>query len=182
MNTEAAPALLVRPIRKDDRDLLIDGFARLSDTSRYLRFFTPKPCLTDADLRYLTELDGISHYALGAAVKRTDGTLHGLGVVRYVRAHDDPRVAHVALTIVDEAQRHGLATHLLRGLGYAAVLREVASFRFTLLPANVAMRSFLASHGVPMHVEDGLILAEWPALRAARMRSTEKWRALLDRG
>jgi RimJ/RimL family protein N-acetyltransferase len=181
MPNEVGPKLIVRPIRPDDRELLVEAFARLSDESRYLRFFTPKNQLTPSDLSYLTECDGISHFALGAAIRRKNGTLHPLGVARYVRAHDEPTTAHVALTIVDEAQRHGLATHLLRSLAHAAVLRGIEQFCFTVLPANVAMRSFLATHGVPMVVEDGLIIARWPAIRAARIHATEKWRALLTR-
>lgn len=171
--------LVIRPIRPEDVPLFVDGFARLSAQARYLRFFTPKASLSEAELRFLTELDGVTHYALGAALERRDGTLHGLGVARYVREKAEHPVAHVAITIVDEAQRHGLATKLLRGLGYAAVLREVETFRFTVLPSNVAMRSFLMRHRVPMIVEDGLLVADWPAMRAARIRPSEKWRALL---
>lgn len=179
MATELAPKLVIRPLGPADRDLLLEGFARLSDQSRYLRFFTAKPTLTPHDLRYLTELDGVSHYALGAAVRRGDGTLRGLGVARYVLAHDDLGTAHVAVAIADDAQRHGVATQLLRGLAYAAVLRGIERFRFTLLPENVPMRTFLATHRVPMVVRDGLIVGEWPTLRAARIRSSKRWRSLL---
>jgi ribosomal protein S18 acetylase RimI-like enzyme len=181
MAKHGALKLVVRPIRPDDRELLIDGFERLSAESRYLRFFTPKRSLTPGDVRFLTEPDGVSHYALGAAIRRSDGSLHGLGVARYVRAHDEERCAHVALTIVDEAQRYGLGRYLLRCLAHAAALRDVETFLFTVLPANVPMRSFLASHKVPMVVEDGLLVARWPVLRAARIEAGERWRELLSR-
>ena len=43
-----------------------DGFARLSATSRQMRFLTPKRELSAAELRYLTEIDHHDHEALGA--------------------------------------------------------------------------------------------------------------------
>ena len=56
----------LRLVRAEDKQLLRDGFDRLSADSRYRRFFTPKTHLTDDELRYLTELDGESHLAIGA--------------------------------------------------------------------------------------------------------------------
>ncbi len=181
MATDRAPKLVIRPLRPDDQDLFLEGFDRLSEDSRYLRFFTPKPQLTPGEVRYLTHPDGVDHYALAAAAQRPDGSLRGVGVARFVRAHDDPRVAHVAITIVDDAQRLGLATQLIGALAYVARMREIERFRFVLLPENVAMRSFLVRHRVPMVVEDGLLVAEWDTERASHIRSSRRWRELLER-
>ena len=60
-------AVRLRLIRPDDKDRLRAGFARLSPESRYLRFFVPKSTLTDAELVYLTETDGVDHVAIGAS-------------------------------------------------------------------------------------------------------------------
>lgn len=178
MDDRTTGRLRLRPVRPGHRALLIDGFERLSDRSRYLRFFTPKPRLTPGELRYLTQPDGVDHFALGAAVEHADGTVVGLGVGRYVRAHDDPEVAHVAITVVDEAQGHGLGARLLRGLGWAARLRGVRRFRFTLLPENIPLRTFLSSRGVPMVVEDRTLVGEWRTREVSHIRTARSTRAL----
>jgi hypothetical protein len=36
----------IRPIEPDDREMLAEGFGRLSPESRYRRFFTPMPALS----------------------------------------------------------------------------------------------------------------------------------------
>src|SRR3954453_2099281 len=42
-------AVLIRPVRSTDAPLLADGFARLSERSRRLRFLGRKNTLTEAD-------------------------------------------------------------------------------------------------------------------------------------
>src|SRR5262249_26789271 len=86
----------LRPIRPEDKPIFLDGFARLTPESRYLRFFTGKDHLTDAELAYLTEVDGERHFALGAIAP--DG--RGAGVARFVRLEDEPDVAELAVTVV----------------------------------------------------------------------------------
>jgi ribosomal protein S18 acetylase RimI-like enzyme len=170
--------LVIRPVRADDERLLVEGFARLSPEARYMRFFAAKPSLSADEVRFLTQPDGVSHFAVGAAIER-GGVMRGLGVARWVRQRAEDHIAHVAITIVDDARRLGLATRLLRALGHAALVRSVETFRFTVLPSNVPMRSFLARHRVPMIVEEGLLVADWPVECAARVRASDKWRALL---
>ena len=58
--------VVLRPIRASDSQLLLEGFERLSPQSRYTRFLAPKKKLTDKELRYRTEVDGIDHFALVA--------------------------------------------------------------------------------------------------------------------
>jgi RimJ/RimL family protein N-acetyltransferase len=132
--------VLIRPVQSADAPLLADGFARLSATSRWMRFLTPKKELSSAELRFLTDLDHHDHEALGALDHR-DG--RGVGVARYVRQADDPWGADVAVTIVDEWQGRGLGTELLARLSDRA--REENIQRFTALVAaeNVAVGGLL---------------------------------------
>jgi hypothetical protein len=81
----------IREIRPDDKELLAAGYARLSERSRLRRFLAPKPRLTTSDLRYLTEVDGINHFAIVA----TTG-VDIIGVARWVRLVDDPEEAEAA--------------------------------------------------------------------------------------
>ena len=92
-------AVLIRPVRPADDGLLADGFARLSDRSRRMRFLGPKEALSAAELRYFTDVDHHNHEALGALDHARGG---GVGIARYVRDRDDPRTAEIAVAIIDD--------------------------------------------------------------------------------
>src|SRR5262249_6362556 len=59
----------IRAIRPDDMQRLLDLFERLSSRSVYFRFFQTKQRLTDAELRYFTELDFTRDVALVATLR-----------------------------------------------------------------------------------------------------------------
>ncbi len=128
----------IRPIHPEDRAALEEGFAKLSDWSRYLRFHSSMNSLTEAHLRYLTEVDHVDHVALGATTEVESKDV-GLGVARYVRLKDDPEVAEAAVTVVDEWQGRGLGTLLLGALALSALRNGVRVFRNYVLGENTAM-------------------------------------------
>jgi RimJ/RimL family protein N-acetyltransferase len=132
--------VLIRQVQNTDAPLLADGFARLSDRSRRMRFLARKDQLSGAELRYFTELDHHDHEALGA-VSQADG--RGVGVARYVRDAEDSHAAEIAVTIVDDWQGRGLGTELLTRLAGRA--RQEGIHRFTALVAedNMAMAGLL---------------------------------------
>src|SRR5207244_92171 len=111
------------------------GFAGLSAESRYRRFFSAKDRLSEAELRYLTEVDGVDHFALGAL---HDG--EGAGVARFVRLRDRPDTAEAAIVVVDERQGCGLGRLLLTRLTEAARERGITRFRSDVLARNQAAR------------------------------------------
>ncbi|HEX5300995.1 MAG TPA: hypothetical protein VFW50_28785 [Streptosporangiaceae bacterium] len=57
-------AVLIEPVRGADVPLLADGFARLSERSRRLRFLGRKRTLTEADLRFFADGSGIAEYEI----------------------------------------------------------------------------------------------------------------------
>lgn len=136
-------AATLRLLRAEDRELLERGFEKLSERSRYYRFFTPKPRLTEAEARYLTDVDGEAHVAIGASVAAPDGGEEGLGVARFIRLADEPDVAEAAVTVLDDAQGKGLGSLLLLRLIAAARERHVKSFRCWVLAENKEMLSLL---------------------------------------
>lgn len=170
-DSKLEPKIVFRAIGPEHRELIEEGFARLSPDARYLRFFGAKHRLTPGELRYLSEPDGDDHFALGAAWLHPSGMLEGLGVARYVRSPDDPKLAHVAVTVLDEAQGRGLGVGLLRRVAWVANLRGVARLRFMVLPENVAMRTLLASRRVPLQLEERTLIATCPVQTVARFRS-----------
>jgi hypothetical protein len=106
-------AVLIRPVRSADAPLLADGFARLSERSRRLRFLAPKQALSPAELGYFTDVDHHDHEALGA-LNHPGG--RGAGIARYVRDADDPQTAEIAVTIIDDRQGRGPGTELMAQL------------------------------------------------------------------
>jgi GNAT superfamily N-acetyltransferase len=125
--------VLVRPVRPDDKRGMVQAFERMSPDSRYRRFFSPTPRLTDRQLRYLTEVDHHGHEALLGVDPRTG---NGLGVGRFVRSSEDPTVAEVAVVVVDDWQGRGLATTLLHDLSARARQEGIKHFSASVLARN----------------------------------------------
>jgi RimJ/RimL family protein N-acetyltransferase len=149
----------VRRITPADAPVIAAAFARLSEESRRLRFLGPKPTLTRAELRYLTEVDGHDHEALGAIDPRTG---EGVAIGRFVRDHADPSRAEVAITVADRWQHRGLGKLMLERLADRA--RAEGIIRFTALVAedNENMRRLLERIEAPAAVtEIGADVAEW---------------------
>lgn len=130
------PELLIRRITPADKDALVAGLGRLSDRSVYLRFLSPKPRLSSSELRYLTEVDFIDHYALVAVLAAAPDVVVGVG--RWVRSAAHPADAEIAIVIADDLQGRGVGTQLGRALADAAVARGIERFTASMLPENTA--------------------------------------------
>jgi hypothetical protein len=59
---------LVRAVRPDDGPGLAEAYGQLSETSRYRRFFTGKPHLSEQSLAYFTNVDHRDHEAVVTVV------------------------------------------------------------------------------------------------------------------
>ena len=136
--------LLIRRLRPADRTLLRDAFERLSAESRRLRFIGPKDRLTDTELRYLTDVDGHRHEALVATDPQTG---EGIGVARFVRLEDEPDVAEVAVTVVDDWQHRGVGTLLLEALAERARSESISDFSALIAADNTPMLELLDHAG-----------------------------------
>jgi nucleotide-binding universal stress UspA family protein/RimJ/RimL family protein N-acetyltransferase len=134
----------VRPLTADDKELLRAGFERLSMESRYRRFFSPLPRLSTSQLRYLTELDHHDHEAL-AAIEPATGAL--VAVARYVRSHEEPRVAEIAVTVVDDWQGRGLGGALQDALADRAREEGIDAFSAVVQADNEASLAMLEGLG-----------------------------------
>jgi GNAT superfamily N-acetyltransferase len=138
--------LFLREIRPDDKERLLEGLQNLSEESRRRRFLGPKPSLSAAELRYLTEVDGTDHYALVAVPDDGADADHEriVAVARFVRLDDDPTAAEAAIVVCDEIQGKGLGGLLARRLSDAArdrgIERLTASISSENRPALAVMR------------------------------------------
>ena len=101
--------LKIRPIEREDRDRLRRLFMRMTPETRYRRYLSPKPALSERELDRLLDVDHVHHEAL-AAVDESDGSF--VGAARYVQLPDQPDVADVAIEIADDFHRRGIGTAL----------------------------------------------------------------------
>lgn len=119
--------VLIRPLVYSDRHELAAGFRALSRRARERRFFEAPDELDAEDLEYLTNIDYHDHYALAALLPGRPPP-NGIGVARYVREPDNPSVAEVAVTVLDEHQHRGVGTLLTRALGKVALENGIRTF------------------------------------------------------
>ena len=144
-------AVRLRLLRPDDRAKLVAGFARLSDASRYARFFTAMPRLPDGTLDRLLATDGWDHVAIAAeAGDQPPATADGLGIARFIRL-DEPDVAEASVVVVDHMQRRGLGKLLLARLAAAARERGITRFRAEVMRTNDAMVGLLHEIAATAH-------------------------------
>lgn len=136
--------LRVRLIRPDDAAVLTDIFARLSSESRLARFLYPKTALSDAELRYLSDVDHRHHEALIAVTR-----FHGdpVGVARFIRNDGDPATAEIAFAIVDEWQNRGVGSMLATRLAQRALRENISHFTALTAAGNLRARRLLGKLG-----------------------------------
>jgi GNAT superfamily N-acetyltransferase len=142
--------VVLRAVRPTDKALLAAGFARLSAASRTRRFLAPKERLSRAELRYLTEVDGWNHVAIGAVITR-EGAEEGIGIGRFIRLEPGSHVAEAAIAVLDDYQGRGLGGILLARLIHAARERDVQRFACDVFADNRAMLDLLRGAG-PSHL------------------------------
>lgn len=154
-------AACIRAIRADDRERLASAFRGLEPASVYLRYFSFKPELTDADLDRLTEPDFDDRVVLVVTVG--DGAAEAIvGSGGYVahREADGSRVAEVAFAVEEDYQGRGIAGRLLAVL--ARIGRDAGIDRFVaeVLAHNAPMLRVAARSHLPMRqrrTDDGVV-------------------------
>lgn len=167
----------LRLIRPSDKEQLVAGFARLSSHSRYLRFFTDKASLSESELRYLTEVDGEHHFAIGVGlIDDDDQESDGIAIGRFVCLSEEPHVAEPALAVVDDAQGQGLGRLLLLRLIAAAAERGVEAFRCDFLATNQSMQDLLRdiSPQVAFEADGPVVTAQFPLPNVRADQSPEE--------
>jgi acyl-CoA synthetase (NDP forming)/GNAT superfamily N-acetyltransferase len=147
----------IRPIRSDDEQLMVEFYARVSDQSKYYRFFSPMPTLSERDVRRFTHVD---HYDRVALVMLLQDRMIAVGRYDVV----EPKEAEVAFLVEDQHQGRGIAQLLLEHLAQAGRERGVERFIAEVLPDNSRMiQTFRdAGYHVASGYADGVITLEFP--------------------
>lgn len=135
----------VRPMRADDSPLEAEFVRRLSRDSRYERFMLTLNELSQAKLKYLTDVDQVRHVALVATVDR-GGKQVLVGVVRYIV---DPAGTgcEFAIALDDAWHGSGLAGILMHDLMGIARSRGLATMEGIVLATNATMLKFTRQLG-----------------------------------
>ena len=134
---------LVAPLHPDDRERYLAGLRGISPESLYKRFMTSVARLSEAQLRYLLEVDHRDHEAL-LAVDEDSG--EAVGVTRFIRL-EGSAVAEAAIIVVDSWQGTGLGKAMLRMLAERAHQVGVRRFEANVLYDNRPMLALLDSLG-----------------------------------
>ena len=146
----------LRPIQPADARRLVDFYGRVSDESKYFRFFAPYPTLSEADIRRFTTVDYADRVALilliGAEM---------IAVARYDRI--DAMQAEVAFLVEDAHQGRGIGSVLLEHLAQTARERGVRRFVAEVLPQNHRMINVFADAGYTLssRIDDGIVYVEF---------------------
>jgi acyl-CoA synthetase (NDP forming)/GNAT superfamily N-acetyltransferase len=167
----------LRPIRPSDADELLSFHSRLSERTRYLRFFGPYPTIPPRDLERFTRVDHHNHVAFVGMLGREI-----VAVGRYVRLGVEP-TAEVAFVVRDDHQGRGLGSILLEHLAAAAGENGICRFVAEVLMENHQMvRVFRdAGYQVSREFSDGVLHLEFDvaaterslAVRDAREQAAE---------
>src|SRR4051794_18023393 len=122
----------LRPITPGDADGLVALHGRLSEQTRYFRFFGPYPHLSQRDVERFTVVDHVRRVAIVATLGEDL-----IGVARFETIA--PGSAEVAFVIEDAHQGRGLGPLLLEHLAAAARERGITRFQADVLPSNRRM-------------------------------------------
>ena len=142
--------VLLRPIRAEDAEQLREGFQRLSERSRFLRFFTPMATLPDEWAARLTDLDHSTHrawvaYDPDAADVAPPGL--GVGVARLIELDDEPTAAEAAIAITDDNQGRGIGRLMLEVVVGTAVAAGYETLVTNVLRENHRMLELVRGIG-----------------------------------
>jgi RimJ/RimL family protein N-acetyltransferase len=148
--------LHIRPLQRDESDLLDVLMAGMSPRSRYLRFHNPVPALSPALRKMLLDVDEHDHIALVAQTR--DGI--PVGIVRMKRTDTVSRAAELGLAIVDDWQRRGVGRQLVDAIVARARIAGVRRLTARILPENApALALFRAVFPIRLaHYDDGGIV------------------------
>lgn len=168
--------LSLREIRPSDRAALRAMFHELSAESKASRFHGHIAELSEPVLRYLTEVDGVDHFAVVALARPSTSSPARLfqrwrtptksqeivAVARLIRLR--ARCAEVAITVADAFQGRGLGTRLMQVVVDQARRSGTDTLIANVLPTNRAMLRLFAKAGrIVSSAEDGTVTARLAA-------------------
>jgi RimJ/RimL family protein N-acetyltransferase len=141
----------IRAIRSGDKGLLLTAFKELEEGTIYSRFFALKKEITEAELKWATEVDFSRTVALVCCLLES-GQERIIGGGRYIATDEsDPASsAEVAFVVEEDYQGLGIASALLRHLVLLGREQGISRFEAEVLSSNRAMLRVFSRAGLPM--------------------------------
>jgi RimJ/RimL family protein N-acetyltransferase len=152
--------VLIRSIRRDDRQRIIDAFHKLDPETVYTRFFSAKKHLSEADLGRIDASDFVRAVALVATLGEGDGeVIIGGGAYTVLDRPGGPPTAELSFTIEEDYQGQGLSTLFMALLIEIGRERGIRRFEAEVLVGNAPMLKVFKRSGLPMRtrLEDGVV-------------------------
>jgi acetyltransferase len=156
-----APALTLRPLRRDDLARERAFVTGLSAQTLYLRLQYSSASPSERDLERLLDLDYYDRFAI-AAVEPAGADERIVGVSRYARI-DASRRAECAIVVADDWQGRGLGSELMRALVEAASQRGIDCLEGTTLAENDRIAAWARRFGFAVTTQPnsgGLLLVQ----------------------
>ncbi|BBH64235.1 GNAT family N-acetyltransferase [Actinoplanes sp. OR16] len=164
----------LRQIRPEDAPAIVDFHSRMSDRTRYLRYFSPYPRIPERDLQRFVNVD---HHDREAFVT-VDADERITAVGRYERLGPDSMDAEVAFVVEDAHQGRGIGSVLLEHLAEAARENGMTRFVAEVLPENGGMLRVFGDSGyqVQRKYADGVVHLSFPIAPTEKSREVQESR------
>lgn len=148
---QSGEKVLVRPVRLTDEEELKDLFYRLSDQSTYQRFMGFKKSHPHEEMQALVDLDDERSMALVVCAPGPERE----AIVAMSRYDVDPatNLAEIAFVVLDEWQRKGLGTLLMRRMSEIAKSSGLEGFTAYVLADNKPMMMVFHNSGLRLAVK-----------------------------
>ena len=163
----------LRQIRPQDAPAIVAFHSRMSDRTRYLRYFSPYPRIPERDLERFVNVD---HHDREAFVFVSGPRIMAVG--RYERLGPDSPDAEVAFVVEDAHQGRGIGSVLLEHLAAAARENGITRFVAEVLPQNGGMLRVFSDFGYQVQREyaDGVVHLSFPIAPTERSREVQESR------
>jgi RimJ/RimL family protein N-acetyltransferase len=143
MQSTAPADIIVTQLTPSDRAAIEFSLRRLGAQSRYQRFLGAKTAFSRRELDRMTHID---HWHRESLIARSPVPRAPIGIAEYVR-REEFDVADIAVAVVDEWQRRGVGTQLVRALRSRAISAGVRRFTATVLAENKGALALLGHLG-----------------------------------
>lgn len=167
VNLRDRRSVLVRPVLPTDTTMLQSFVRSMSATTRRNRFHGAFADLPEQVMRYMTQVDYVSHLAFVGEV-RGQAASRQVAEARWVRRTDEPDHADFAIAIDDSYQLSGLGTRLMDMLQRSAAKKGIRRLCGHVLQSNQRMIGWLEAHGWTMQhdpQDPGVLCVELPLQR-----------------
>ena len=137
----------IRAQQPEDLAAMLEVFGRMSEQSRYTRFFAPKRGFSEAEIAHFMNVDFVDHVAL-VAVAEAAGSRRIVGACRYIVSQ--PGSAEIAFAVDDAQQGKGIASALIRHLVALARAAGLDGLHAEVLDGNAPMLKVFEKSGLGM--------------------------------